>query len=70
MFQKVHVITEQKEERVVSKDDLLYIFVREPAKAGRANRRVMELLRVRFGTNRRVHIVSGHHSPHKIVFVD
>lgn len=70
MFQRVHVITEQKEERVVSKDDLLYVFVREAAKAGRANRRMLELLQAHFGANKRTRIISGHHSPHKVVSVD
>ena len=70
MYIKVHVVTESKQEVVTEKDDLLYVSVREKAQQGLANRRMLELLRARFGTRTEIRIVSGHHSPHKIVSIN
>ncbi|MDO8620171.1 MAG: DUF167 domain-containing protein [bacterium] len=70
VYIKVHVVTESKKEVVAEKDDLIYVSVREKAEQGLANRRVLELLRVKFGVKANVRIVSGHHSPHKIISVE
>ena len=70
VYIKVHVIPESKEESVTEKGDVLYVAVREKAEQGTANRRILEILRSRFGARSRVRIVSGHHSPHKIISVD
>lgn len=67
---KVQVLSGSKKEAITEKGDVLYISVREKAKQGAANRRMLELARVHFGAGRRVRIVSGHHSPHKIISVD
>ncbi|MSU56382.1 MAG: DUF167 domain-containing protein [Candidatus Taylorbacteria bacterium] len=70
MYIKVHVIPESKEESVTEKADVVYVAVREKAEHGAANRRMLELLRVRYGSSKRLRIVSGHHAPHKIVSVE
>lgn len=70
MYLKVHVIPESKEEALTEKGDVLYIAVREKAREGAANRRMLELLRSHVGGGKKVHLVSGHHSSHKIVSVD
>lgn len=70
MYIKVQVIPESREEAVQEKGGVLYVSVREKAEQGAANRRMLELLRVRFGQGKRLRIVSGHHAPHKIISVD
>ncbi|PIQ69164.1 MAG: hypothetical protein COV91_00260 [Candidatus Taylorbacteria bacterium CG11_big_fil_rev_8_21_14_0_20_46_11] len=71
MYVKVHVTTESKTEQVHKEaPDYFTVSVREPAKQGLANARVLELLRKHFGTAKRLYIVSGHHSPHKIISID
>ena len=65
---RVRVYPEASEDRVIQNDDLYEVFVREPAKDGRANTRVIELLLQEeklVGASLR--IVSGHHGPSKIV---
>jgi uncharacterized protein YggU (UPF0235/DUF167 family) len=61
----------KKEEVEEAGDGRLRIAVREPAKQNLANRRVVELVarhyRVAPG---KVRLVSGHHSPSKILSVD
>ncbi len=69
MYIKVQVIPESKEEAVSEKGEVLYVSVREKAEQGAANRRMLELVRVRFGPGKRLRIVSGHHAPHKIISV-
>jgi len=44
--------------------------VREKAERNMANRRVVELARKHFGVAGDVRIISGHHSPSKILSVD
>lgn len=66
----MHVIAESKEEAISEKNEVLYVSVREKAEQGAANRKMLDLLRVRFGLGKRLRIVSGHHAPHKIISVD
>ena len=71
MYIKVHVVADAKKERVVKKaNDLYDISVREPAERNMANRRVLELLAGGLGlVVGKLRIVSGHHSPSKIISV-
>ena len=49
-------------------DDTFEVSVRSPAKGGRVNREALPLLAKALGLNvRRLHIVKGTASPHKIV---
>lgn len=57
--------------------DRYIVAVREPALKGRANERVLELVRThlcihlsRLGKRYIVRIASGHHSPHKLISID
>ncbi|MEK7170402.1 MAG: DUF167 family protein [Patescibacteria group bacterium] len=70
MYIKVQVIPESKEEAVSEKGEILYVSVREKAEHGAANRRMLLLLRAKFGSGKRLRIVSGHHAPHKIISID
>lgn len=71
MYIKVHVTPESKTESVKERSpDLFEVAVREKAKQGRANARVSELLKQHFGKAKRLYIVSGHQSPHKIFSID
>ena len=71
MYIKVHVLPESSEESVTKKGEVVYVAVKEKAKAGAANRRMLTLIRGYLGGGRkRITIVSGHHAPHKILSVD
>ncbi len=72
MYIKVRVIADAKKEKVerVSKDHFK-ISVREKAERNMANTRIRELLALNFGiSTAKVRIISGHHSPSKILSVD
>ena len=72
MYIKIKVKTGAKKERIVKKsDDHFEIDVKEPAERNLANKRVVELLRDYLKVyNGDVRIVSGHHSPSKIISID
>jgi uncharacterized protein YggU (UPF0235/DUF167 family) len=73
MYIKVKVITGAKREMVKKiSDDCYHISVVEKAENNAANSRVGSILMGAYmfeGKKPRVRIVSGHHSPHKIVSV-
>lgn len=72
MYVKVRVVADAKKERVVRTDDTHFdITVREPALMNQANGRVRALIAEVFVLPLgKVRIVSGHHSPSKILSVD
>jgi len=72
MYIKVRVQADAKEEKIVKKsDDHFEVSVREPAERNMANRRVVILVAGEFSLpTGKVRIVSGHHSPSKILNVD
>jgi len=71
MYIKVKVSTEAKKEKIIKKSkDHFDISVKESAERNLANKRVLELVRGYFKVyNGNVRIVSGHHSPSKIISV-
>ncbi len=71
MYIKVHVVAGAKKELVTKRGPDSYdISVREPAERNLANRRVLELVARELGLSvGKVRIVSGHHSPSKILSV-
>ncbi len=71
MYIRVRVAAGAKKESFeqVSEDSFL-VSVKDPAEQNLANRRVLELVAVHFGINpKQVRIISGHHSPGKILSV-
>lgn len=72
MYIKVKVKTNAKKEKIVKKsEDHFDISVKEPAERNLANKKVLELVRNYFKVyNGKVRIVSGHHSPSKIISLD
>jgi len=72
MYIKVYVNAGAKRELVKEeKPDEYLVAVNVPAERGLANARALQLLCAHFGVSKRViKIVSGHHSPHKIVLVE
>ena len=50
---------------MVRKGERLTLSVREPAEEGRANERVIEIMRGLY-PGQEVRLIHGHHSPHKI----
>lgn len=72
MYIKVRAKTKQKKESVKqTSPDHLEISVKEPAERNLANERIIEMVRDHFKVyNGVVRIVSGHHSPSKILDVD
>jgi len=72
MYIKVEVLADAKNELVEKRStDSFFISVREKAEQNMANRRVLELIRREFGGAGVIaKIISGHHSPHKILSVE
>ena len=72
MYIKVTVTAKAKRESLVATSkDKLRIAVTEPAKQNLANRRVRELVARHCGAPlSKVKIISGHHSPSKMLSVD
>ncbi len=72
MYIKVKVKAGAKAEKFTKKsEDHFDISVKEPAERGLANKRVVELVREYFKVyNGDIRIVSGHHSPGKIISLD
>ncbi len=71
MYVKVRVVAGAKKEvfEAVSKDQFK-VSVKEPAEQNRANRRVLECVALHFHIPKeRIKIISGHHSPSKILSV-
>lgn len=70
MYIKLRVITDSKKELVEKiSDDTLRVNVKEPAEMNRANSRILTLMKEYFKTND-VRLISGHHSPSKIIAVE
>ena len=72
MYIKVRAIAgSKKEEVIVEKPNYFKIFVREKAERNAANERIIELVARQYGvTAKKVRIISGHHSPSKLLTVD
>lgn len=69
MYLKIKVIAHAREEKVENlKEDEWRVWVKEPAENNHANNRVLEIVRKVY-PNTSVRIVSGHHSPSKIVSI-
>jgi uncharacterized protein (TIGR00251 family) len=69
MYLKLKVLPNSKTDSMVKiKDDEYRVTVRVPAENNAANTRVLEMVRELF-PNQLVRIVSGHHSPSKIVSI-
>ena len=70
MYIKLRVIPgSKKEEITVLSEDTFRILVKEEAEHNQANIRVLELMKERF-PGKIIRIVSGHHSPSKIISVN
>lgn len=70
MYLKIKVIPDSKQEKIEQlKDDEYRVWVRQPAENNAANIRVLEIFRMKF-PNTSVRLVSGHHSPSKIVSIN
>lgn len=68
---RIRVIPESSEAYVEkSKDDEPYmVYVRSSAEAGRANKEAIRLIRDFLKIDGQIRIVSGHHSPSKILAI-
>jgi uncharacterized protein (TIGR00251 family) len=70
MYIKVRVTAGSKKEKIVREsDDHFDIAVKEPAERNLANSRILEIFRTKF-PGKNVRLVSGHHSPSKILAID
>lgn len=69
MYIKVRVAAGVKKESFVKKtEDSFLVSVKEPAEQNRANTRVVELVAEYFEVSpKQIRIISGHHSPSKIL---
>jgi uncharacterized protein YggU (UPF0235/DUF167 family) len=72
MYIKVKVTASAKKEFLSKKsEDTFLISVKEPAEQNQANKRILELIAGYFGISSKcVRIISGHHSPHKILSLE
>jgi uncharacterized protein YggU (UPF0235/DUF167 family) len=71
MYVKVSVRTDSSKEFVIKEGDGYVVAVKAPAERGLANKRVCELIRGYLGDKPGIiQIVSGHHSPHKILNIE
>ena len=72
MYIKVRVVAgSKKEEVILEKPNYFKIFVREKAKQNMANKRILEIIAREYHVREAdVRIVSGHHSPSKLLSVD
>lgn len=69
MYIKIKVIPDAREEKVEKlKDDEFRMWVKLPAENNVANNRVLEIVRGMY-PNKGVRIISGHHSPSKIISI-
>ncbi len=70
MYLKIKVIPDSKVEKLEKQeDDSWRVWVKVPAQNNAANTRVLELVRQEFPATS-VRIVSGHHSPSKIISIN
>ncbi len=70
MYLKVFVTPSAKRERIEEKGETLTISVREPAQGNHANKRVREVIAVRFGVPLgNVRILAGHRSRAKMLSI-
>jgi uncharacterized protein YggU (UPF0235/DUF167 family) len=70
MYIKLRVIPGSKKEEVtILNEDTIRISVKEEAEYNIANTRVLELMKERF-PGKVIRLVSGHHSPSKIISVN
>jgi len=69
MYLKVRVITDAPKEVVQkTEDDLIEMYIREPAERNLANRRVLQIIKEMY-PDQAVRMIKGHHSPSKIIQV-
>lgn len=71
MYIKVRVSAGAKKELLTKvADDSFLVSVKEPAEQNLANKRVLDIIAEHFGVSARaIRIVSGHHSPGKILSI-
>lgn len=70
MYIKLRVIPGSKKEEVtILNEDTIKVTVKEEAEYNMANTRVLELMKERF-PGKVIRLVSGHHSPSKIISVN
>ncbi len=70
MYIHIRIKTKQKTELITQISDTKFeVSVKEEAKQNHANARMIELVKEYFKTNK-VKIVSGHHSPSKLLSVE
>lgn len=70
MYLKIKVVPDSRSEKIEKKSENEWrVCVKVPAENNCANNRVLELVRQAY-PNQSVRIVSGHHSPSKIVSIN
>ena len=70
MYIKVKIKPNTKKEEVIKvSDDHYEISVKEKAENNMANRRLLEIMKKEY-PNSSIRIISGHHSPSKILAID
>ena len=67
MYIKVHVFPGSKHEKLIEKDKLYELYIKEKAEMNRANNRAKEVIAGHFNVSKaEVHLLAGHRSPKKL----
>ena len=71
MYIRVRVSADAKRESLEqTADDSFLVAVKEPAEQNLANKRMLEIIATHFGVSpKQIRIISGHHSPGKILSI-
>ncbi len=69
MLIHVHIYPDSKHERIeLKRETSLNVYVKVEAKENKANRRMIELLAIHYSVpTTKIKIITGHHSPSKIL---
>jgi len=71
MYIHVRIFPKSKEEKIEEvKESHFEVHVKAEAKEGKANKRLLEIIRERFPKAREIKIVSGHLNPSKLLSVN
>mgnify|MGYP002636438884 CR=1 FL=1 len=71
MYIHVRIFPKSKEEKILEvKESHFEVYVKEEAKEGKANKRLLEIIRAYFPGAREIKIVSGHLNPSKLLSVN
>ena len=71
MYIHVRVFPKSKKEEFLEiKESYFEAYIKEEAKRGLANKRVIELIKEKYPESKRIRVINGHHNPNKLISVE